>query len=166
MKKRAILSLGIVLLSGIVQAETNLSWCLEYMTTNYPGSSWMLRNDCNGVGPYIKEWHSARPKPTMAEVYAVWSEAKPWKEGKLREEKADYDRWKDVPREALVAYLKVALDENNALREWMQGLKAATSNAVSLADFKLRVAALPDMPERTGEQLKQAIFNKLQQALP
>lgn len=163
MKVRWLILSCVFLLGVNANGQTNLSWCLEYMTTNYPGASWEIQDDQDGVGPYIKNWRSARPKPTMAEVYAVWPAAKPWKEGQLREAKADYDGWKDVPREALVAYLKVALDENNALRAWVQGLKAAVSNATSLADLKVRVAALPNMPERTGAQLKQAISNKLQQ---
>ena len=52
------------------------------------------------------------------------------------------------------------LDEVNLLRSWFVSFKVTTASAISLADFKTRVAALPDMPERTVDQLKTAVYNK------
>lgn len=58
------------------------------------------------------------------------------------------------------AILLTILDELNLLREWDMSFKAAVAAATSLADLKARVAALPDMPDRTVQQAIAAIRNK------
>lgn len=52
------------------------------------------------------------------------------------------------------------LDEVNVLREWIVSFKAATAAATNLSTLQSRVAALPDLPDRTKAQLINAIQNK------
>ena len=59
------------------------------------------------------------------------------------------------------AVLLTIFDENNNTREWIQSFKSAVAAATSLADLKNRVAALPDMPDRTIAQAKNAVQNKI-----
>ena len=61
----------------------------------------------------------------------------------------------------LRALVKVLLDENNNLRQWITSFKAEVEASSNLADFKTRVAALPNTPDRTLAQAKTAIQNKI-----
>jgi hypothetical protein len=65
-------------MASLSYEDTNLNVCLQYMTTNYPNSTWVLQDDSNGQGVYIKNWSSGLAKPTLAEAYSVWSLAEPW----------------------------------------------------------------------------------------
>lgn len=51
--------------------------------------------------------------------------------------------------------------ELNDLRGWLTDFKAATAAATSLADFKVRVAALPNLPDLTMAQAVTAIKNRI-----
>lgn len=51
----------------------------------------------------------------------------------------------------------IVLDEINALRQWDMDFKAAVAASTSLANLQSRVAALPNLPQRTIEQLKNAM---------
>lgn len=62
---------------------------------------------------------------------------------------------------ALRAEAAVLIDELNNIRQWIVAFKAQTALATNLANFQTRVAALPDMPDRTLAQAKTAIQNKL-----
>ena len=59
------------------------------------------------------------------------------------------------------AVVLVLVDEINLLRGWITGFKAAVAASTSLADLKTRVAATAAMPDRTREQAKTAIANKV-----
>ncbi len=59
------------------------------------------------------------------------------------------------------AIAALAIDEINTLREWIVAFKAATAAASSLANLQTRVAALPDLPDRTLAQAKTAFINKV-----
>lgn len=71
----------------------------------------------------------------------------------------------DLDKTALLkiarAEAAVLIDEINLLREWIVSFKAATAAATSLANLQSRVAALPDMPDRTFAQAKTAIKAKI-----
>jgi hypothetical protein len=69
----------------------------------------------------------------------------------------------ELRREYMIdrAIAMVVIDEINSIRQWIMDFKAATAAAASLADFKTKVAALNDMPQRTGAQARAAINNKL-----
>lgn len=54
---------------------------------------------------------------------------------------------------------KLVVDEINLLREWITAFKAAVAASTSLSNLQTRVAALPDVPDRTYAQGKTAIFN-------
>lgn len=62
---------------------------------------------------------------------------------------------------ALVVTANLVVDEFNLIREWLTSFKSATAAATTLADFKTRVAALPDMPDRTKSQVVNQIRNGL-----
>ncbi len=91
--------------------NANLNTCLEYMTTNYPGSTWILQDDSQGQGVYIKQWSSTMPKPTLEEAYAVWTDASSWKVDKIAEEKSNTDNWKtkQVDGETLADAIKALI---------------------------------------------------------
>lgn len=59
------------------------------------------------------------------------------------------------------AILMVILDENNNTRQWLADFKVEVAAATSLADLKTRVAALPNMPNRTATQFRNAVQNKI-----
>ncbi|OGV60486.1 MAG: hypothetical protein A2498_06025 [Lentisphaerae bacterium RIFOXYC12_FULL_60_16] len=119
-------------LVGAAHAQANLAWCLEYMTRDYPGSTWLLQDD--GAGVYIREWHSALAKPEQGQVEAVWPEAQAWKTDQIRSAQADFERW---DRKELVALVKLLVKEINILRQ----------NA--------------GLPERTASDVKQALKAEL-----
>lgn len=59
------------------------------------------------------------------------------------------------------AVANIMVEEINAVREWTVSLKAAVAAATTLADLKTRVAALPDLPDRTLAQAKTAFINAI-----
>lgn len=62
---------------------------------------------------------------------------------------------------AIRAFALITLDEVNALRNMWTAFKAEVDAAASLADLKARVASLPNLPERTSQQLRTAIQNRI-----
>jgi len=82
-----------LLLVSLAKAEININWCLEYMTTNHPNSSWVVQDDGRRV--YISQWDSSLIKPTLEQVYAVWTNAAPWKSNQVIEIKCNTANWKD-----------------------------------------------------------------------
>jgi len=93
MKKKLIVILFFLSVISL-KAGTNLQWCLEYMTTNYPTSKWTLQDDSNGQGVYIKSWSSPLPKPTLSEAYSNWALASIWKSNQIADTKSDTANWK------------------------------------------------------------------------
>ncbi len=67
----------------------------------------------------------------------------------------------DAEAKAYRAVAALAIDEINTLREWIMAFKAATAAATSLANLQTRVAALPDLPDRTLAQAKTAFIAKV-----
>ena len=61
----------------------------------------------------------------------------------------------------LRALLLLTLDEINDLRGWLVDFKVETAAASNLADFKARIATLPNMPDRTASAARTAIKNKI-----
>ncbi len=90
---------------------------------------------------------------------------------------AAQDAWNAIPQDRKDAVLLInltnpqarayraiaalAIDEINTLREWIVAFKAATAAASSLANLQIRVAALPDLPDRTLAQAKTAFISKV-----
>jgi hypothetical protein len=62
---------------------------------------------------------------------------------------------------ALKAVAAVTAEEINNIRQWLADFKAQVALASTLADLKTRVAALPNMPQRTLTQVRTAIANKI-----
>lgn len=59
------------------------------------------------------------------------------------------------------ALADIVKDELNILRGWIVSFKSEVALAITLADLKVRVAALPDLPDRTLSQLRTAIKNRI-----
>ncbi len=59
------------------------------------------------------------------------------------------------------AIAALAIDEINTLREWIVSFQAAVAASTSLANLQTRVAALPNLPDRTLAQAKTAFINKV-----
>jgi len=58
------------------------------------------------------------------------------------------------------AIILTLIDELNLLRDWIVAFKVQTAAATSLANLQTRVAALPDMPDRTVPQAIAAVRTK------
>jgi hypothetical protein len=69
-----------------------------------------------------------------------------------------YDALDQVGR-AIRAQGKLTVDELNVIRQWIVDFKAQTALASNLANFQTRVAALPNLPDRTYAQAKTAFQN-------
>ncbi len=67
----------------------------------------------------------------------------------------------DANARAYRAIAALAIDEINTLREWIVSFQAAVAAASSLANLQTRVAALPNLPDRTLAQAKTAFINKV-----
>lgn len=61
----------------------------------------------------------------------------------------------------LRAIIIVLLDENNSLRSWIRAFKTETAAATNLANFQARVAGLPNVPDRTLTQARNAVKSKI-----
>lgn len=64
-------------------------------------------------------------------------------------------------RRAVMAIIKGIVREDNELRNWMRDFKDLVANSTSLADFKSRVAAEPDMVNREVADAKTYIKNQI-----
>ena len=64
-------------------------------------------------------------------------------------------------RKLMTAYSDILKDEFNHVRSWITDFKVEVAAATSLADLKSRVAALPNLPDRTLAQLKTAMTNRI-----
>lgn len=101
------------------------------------------------VVQYTQEELDAQVSAAAAELSALKAQGDAWEQ--------DLERFERRSR-AIVAVL---IDEINALRGWMTSYKADVAASTSLADLKTRVAALPNLPARTGAQAKSAIAAKV-----
>lgn len=61
----------------------------------------------------------------------------------------------------LRAVADITKDEINLLRQWLASFKVQVAASTNLANLQTRVAALPDMPDRTLAQLRTAIQNRI-----
>jgi len=75
-------------------------------------------------------------------------------------EKAQYDI---IHLKALVI---LTMDELNTLRDWTVDFKSAVAGASTLAQLKTAVAALPTLNDRTLQQLRTALENKVDELTP
>lgn len=74
-----------------------------------------------------------------------------------REAKEMLDAQADRHAALMRALAMTTLSEVNILRDWITQFKAATAAATTLANLQTRVAALPAVPTRTSQQLRDAI---------
>ena len=64
-------------------------------------------------------------------------------------------------RKLMTAYSDILKDEFNHVRGWIADFKTEVAAAANLGDLKTRIAAMPDLPDRTLAQLKTAIQNRI-----
>lgn len=62
---------------------------------------------------------------------------------------------------ALKAIASVVIDELNVIRQWVMSFKTEVAAATNLADLKTRVAALPNLNDRTAAQARTAVKNAI-----
>lgn len=74
---------------------------------------------------------------------------------------ADVDADQQALARATRSGILGAADGDNVLRQWLMALKAVVAGISTLAQFKTAVAALPDLPEITPAQVRQAIRNRI-----
>lgn len=103
--------------------------------------------------------------PTLAQMQAQWNtlEAnRPTAErDALRALAVFLATDKAAPNKLLRAALLVAMDEVNALRQWITAFKAAVAASTSLANLQTRVAALANTLDRTAAQIKPALASRI-----
>lgn len=152
MKKILLLSL---LLSQVAWGACEVS---EVLPQIRPGEQWSLRNN----DPSTLLWLSPTTAPTLAEINAGISNCPNQINLNKRTDAINELLSSAEGRDRFIrAVMLVLIDENNLTREWIQNFKSAVSASASLADLKTRVAALPDMPDRTVAQAKTAVQNKI-----
>jgi hypothetical protein len=67
----------------------------------------------------------------------------------------------DLARMVDRAIVLTSMDEINLIRSWITSYKAAVAAATSFDNFKTRVAALPNLAQRTAVQAKNSIESKI-----
>lgn len=138
--------------------RTTLEFRRSVNTPDFPVESWVIDPDISPVvGVASKHWKLTGDmvsEMTQGEKDAVdATEAA----AILAAAKADAGTAIDGLRGyQLRALAKLLLDELNVLRQWIATFKAQTALASNLADFKTRIAALPNTPDRTLAQAKTA----------
>lgn len=108
--------------------------------TLMPGATQLQLNACDSVLAAF-DWSDA--------AHAVWLNA--------RQRDAAKSQFEASESKVLRALVKVLLNEVNILRQWVAQFKVETAAASTLANLKTRVATLPDTPDRTLQQAKNAI---------
>jgi hypothetical protein len=73
----------------------------------------------------------------------------------------DIDNNKTGVYKSLRSAAALLVDEENLIRQWLMSFKAEVAAATTLADLKARVATLPNMPDRTMAQAKNAMKAKV-----
>lgn len=76
----------------------------------------------------------------------------------------DIDASMEADDRRAVGFALVSLDEFNILRQWIMAFKVEVAAATNLADLKTRVAALPNLPDRTASQIRGAVRTKIDAA--
>lgn len=149
----------------------NLAYIIAYL---FPSARLLIdyRVSDNGSGPFISFWNVATlgPQPSQATLdataidpaFITWLESHGGNATLTLRRKAkdalDAVRDNEVFIRAVAA---VAADDINTIRQWLTDFKAQTALATSLANLQTRVAALPNMPQRTLPQIRTAIANKI-----
>ena len=87
-----------------------------------------------------------------------------WRNGKVRQQAETAldnarDRLEQVDRAIALTLL---MDVDTPLREWITQFKAAGAASTNFANLQSRIAALPNMPNRTTAQLISAVKGRLQ----
>lgn len=68
-----------LLLVGVLSATArDLNACLHYLFPEAGEGAWVLQDDSDGKGAYIRDWNLDAAKPTDAELDAVAAEAEVW----------------------------------------------------------------------------------------
>lgn len=158
MKKQIILLLFMSSLSWASTCDVS-----SVLVQIRPGAQWTMTNE----DPSTLIWTSTDTIPSSSEIQsgidACNAEQTPSGQNlKARSDAIGSLLNSTTERDKLIrAVLLTMFDENNNTRQWIQSFKAAVAASTSLADLKTRVAALPAMPDRTVQQAKTAVSNKI-----
>ncbi len=125
-----------------------------------------------GIGPFISYWNVAtlgqQPLQATLDATAISEPFLLWVsthggDAELtlrRQAKEAFNRQQEL-EVALRAVVLVAADEVNAIRQTWTDFKTQVAAATTLADLKTRVASLPNMPQRTNDQVRTAVLGKI-----
>jgi hypothetical protein len=154
----------------IVQFDPETNFVTKYLATvdesTFVGQANTLINpsldEVAGIDPkYWKVSNGSVVSDSAEEISSVDAADAALQLSAIREGAKDYfDGLSDLPL-ALRAFADISVSEINSLREWIVAFKAAVAASTSLANLQSRIAALPDMPDRTLSQLKTAIKNDI-----
>jgi len=131
---------------------TSEALAVLYPTAAYP-------NDYTVSTEGIIRWNTALgTQPTQAQLDAVTqAQVDAAKLAKLHEAAKLFHDGLQAENRALRATVKILVDELNILRQWMTDMKAATAASTNYATLKSGIATLPNTPQRTYTQAKNAI---------
>jgi len=91
-----------------------------------PDTDYVLQDDSDGSGPYIKEWNSASPQPTEAEIetaHAEW-QAEHDSQEYARNRQAEYPSIDEL----IVALWEGVVEERMASVTALEGLRQAVKD--------------------------------------
>lgn len=125
-----------------------------------------------GSGQFISYWNAAvlGQQPSQATIDATATDPAflTWLESHGGDATLTYRRVAkgvinlvEAEKATLRAVAAVATDEINLLRGWIVSFKTQVAASASLADLKTRVASLPNMPDRTLVQFRNAVGAKI-----
>lgn len=128
--------------------------------TSVPNVDWVVTQRRGTTS--ITAWNLPDPQPSQAELDAVTEQqVADLRRSRMR---TNADSRFEADEETVVvsrAVLMTMLDEINVLRQWCTTLRSHLANASSLADQRSRVSGMPQLPDRTTEQARTAVRNKI-----
>ena len=139
---------------------TNL--IIEYLiySGQLTGSMNDVRLTDEGSGIVISEWRFPQAQPAQSELDTIAASSEFQSYLANRSTILDRQQARNIFDTTQKRFALVTLDEINLLRSWIAGFKSAVASSLTLADLKIRVSNLPNMPERTAAQLKNAMDSK------
>lgn len=128
-------------------------------TPDYPTADWIHRPDLSAVRNVpVKYWKISGDTVSEMSVSEKQAVDDAEKAALINSLVGQYD----VKFDAIIQGFLATLDELNAHALKINAILDAADNAVSLADFKTRVALITDYPQRTLQQFKDAVKSRLE----
>lgn len=140
--------------------RTTLRYLASVNTPDYPEPTWKWSPDMSavaGVSPIYWKWDAVAERP----VPMTQGERDVVDAARLAAQRTSAMGQLTQAESVLRAFMLLVLDELNAHSAKVNELLDAIDAAGSLAALKTAAAAITDLPQRTEQQLRNAIRNKL-----